>query len=1377
MAINVTGKFKPAGSFKVVEDVDVEVTESYTGNLAGVTTQKEANDVLDAFAGGGVTDHGDLTGRDSAEQHPATAISVDTSTFSGSPDSLLEPTDTTVQACLERLDDAVSRVINAKTLFSAEEWALIEARTESATDHAAIIQDMIDAFQATDNGGTITFPNGLYSFFSGLRISKPGIKLIGSAVQMHGADPNTPEISINHETTFRALSGFTGTTVVCFAPIPTYSTGTIPQDGGDVLSRDLGGSAFKGIYLDCNLVAPIGLRWFNTAMSELSHYYIYNFTEIGAIIGGWFQNGIRAWKADHWYSAHDFANFKTAQRVSNGGSVYYCILPHQADQDDDEPGVGANWETYWTLEGDVGAVPALMKYCEAGQVGFAAIDSFLLSTEHPTADGVWFLAWWYSTLTNGGVYVRGGDAVFFGTGDNCTFQNVWSANELVGWKSGKAVSTGQVVIYDPNGAFYHDPGTGEYNLGLIEQNDIYDTTLNAEIYEVIGDGNLGATPGTDPLLSFLGYDKDCARAFAATSEASNLKFIATNFAVPGSFVGKTYSPASVKPVSELGYDIYGSQHAQYPVAGAYQLISVDPQRDSRFILDDGVIFFFDNGFGVNIGGSGFANAVFSNTRKDTEAALHRIAPADPNNPLQTGFSAHYYNTDGNHISIKQFDAADRVAYIGYGYYQTKQADWSVTTNEDGGLSITNSMDNGSLEFFSKPHLEPEIGGVRYGSGNLFRVDCESMPANNAGVFNSFWLVANFTVTTDEQVTNLSTVDYGGFRFDSKLTSGMTKDISLRSYTGMTFAFDHQATGKTLTVDGNVVGMNVTLPTCTVTDESGHLIISQYINSSQVTKAGTTHLVKYGTVYNGTHDVLILGIGDIVLTGNIDITGSYKVNGSINWQKTNKIYDSDLATVSIETDANGYLTTLAAIHADVVIDTNYSLFTDNIYTSSSAGLTLTGTNGINLVGNVSNSGNYTFTWRDIRITANSISQLANADLSITAYTGRNVTIESVTFDGGVVAGVGSLTVDNLNLDGTTLSSTGALSLTSGSNGDITLTPNGTGKVKTDNLALDGNTISSTNTNGDINLTPNGTGNVGITGGAVTLTTSYLITSSNTFYINRSSTIDRASFIEFDNGGTTALMTLERASGTNGQGYFRQFGTGGFGLYHGAGYVQGFFSTSTGNMSLCPDTPATSATDGFPYLPACAGPPTGTPTSITGHAPVVIDSTNNNLNFYAGSAWRGIGRAKITAASVNITTGSSSSNISTLQTLGDGNVYDLTEASTTNPGLDFYVEFTSVTAFNWVQILGTYHVGTTYSQTHFVAIQLYNWVGSAWVNFNRMPSDNYAAGYNTDFSFVVPGDANFIGTGGNAGKVRVRFRHSAVAGVNSHHVYLDCVALYN
>ncbi len=61
----------------------------------------------------------------------------------------------------------------------------------------------------------------------------------------------------------------------------------------------------------------------------------------------------------------------------------------------------------------------------------------------------------------------------------------------------------------------------------------------------------------------------------------------------------------------------------------------------------------------------------------------------------------------------------------------------------------------------------------------------------------------------------------------------------------------------------------------------------------------------------------------------------------------------------------------------------------------------------------------------------------------------------------------------------------------------------------------------------------------------------------------------------------------------------------------------------NVSAGVPSLATSATDGFLYVPTCAGTPTGTPTAITGMAPIVVDTTNNKLYFYSTGVWRDAG----------------------------------------------------------------------------------------------------------------------------------------------------------
>lgn len=51
-------------------------------------------------------------------------------------------------------------------------------------------------------------------------------------------------------------------------------------------------------------------------------------------------------------------------------------------------------------------------------------------------------------------------------------------------------------------------------------------------------------------------------------------------------------------------------------------------------------------------------------------------------------------------------------------------------------------------------------------------------------------------------------------------------------------------------------------------------------------------------------------------------------------------------------------------------------------------------------------------------------------------------------------------------------------------------------------------------------------------------------------------------------------------------------------------------------------ATGATAGFPFLPQCAGTPTGAPTSYTNGVPIVVDVSNGKVYWYLGGAWKSV-----------------------------------------------------------------------------------------------------------------------------------------------------------
>lgn len=65
--------------------------------------------------------------------------------------------------------------------------------------------------------------------------------------------------------------------------------------------------------------------------------------------------------------------------------------------------------------------------------------------------------------------------------------------------------------------------------------------------------------------------------------------------------------------------------------------------------------------------------------------------------------------------------------------------------------------------------------------------------------------------------------------------------------------------------------------------------------------------------------------------------------------------------------------------------------------------------------------------------------------------------------------------------------------------------------------------------------------------------------------------------------------------------------------------GTFSMTGGSVHVGNGALGTSATDGFLYIPTCAGAPAGTPTAVTGLIPMIYDTTNHQFWFY-DSGWK-------------------------------------------------------------------------------------------------------------------------------------------------------------
>jgi len=168
----------------------------------------------------------------------------------------------------------------------------------------------------------------------------------------------------------------------------------------------------------------------------------------------------------------------------------------------------------------------------------------------------------------------------------------------------------------------------------------------------------------------------------------------------------------------------------------------------------------------------------------------------------------------------------------------------------------------------------------------------------------------------------------------------------------------------------------------------------------------------------------------------------------------------------------------------------------------------------------------------------------------------------------------------------------------------------------------------------------------------------------------------------------------------------------------------------------------------------------------------DGATNYANFTAAGIQSFLGTARIawtkkTAATATVTDMTTTSNVTDLQTANDGNAYTAVEVAS-NPNQNLVVGFTSITAFNWVQILGRYQGSSGHGIT--IQLEITPFDGSAWHTFGLLEDDTSDTNY-INYSFFVPSDAAYI----NSGAVKVRFVHT-MNGTAGHELVLDCVALY-
>jgi hypothetical protein len=170
------------------------------------------------------------------------------------------------------------------------------------------------------------------------------------------------------------------------------------------------------------------------------------------------------------------------------------------------------------------------------------------------------------------------------------------------------------------------------------------------------------------------------------------------------------------------------------------------------------------------------------------------------------------------------------------------------------------------------------------------------------------------------------------------------------------------------------------------------------------------------------------------------------------------------------------------------------------------------------------------------------------------------------------------------------------------------------------------VAGSGTTGTIPVWSTGTtlGNSGITddGSVVTTTRRFDVNNSNGIRVQVQG--DATRYTRFTQFGSQLIIDCMAASGE-------------FRLRTNQAAIEAMYATFQGSIGLGTTTPATGArlhvagnavaasgtttmTDGFFYIPAAAGAPTGVPTAIAGRVPMYYDTTNDQFYIRNGANWR-------------------------------------------------------------------------------------------------------------------------------------------------------------
>lgn len=145
----------------------------------------------------------------------------------------------------------------------------------------------------------------------------------------------------------------------------------------------------------------------------------------------------------------------------------------------------------------------------------------------------------------------------------------------------------------------------------------------------------------------------------------------------------------------------------------------------------------------------------------------------------------------------------------------------------------------------------------------------------------------------------------------------------------------------------------------------------------------------------------------------------------------------------------------------------------------------------------------------------------------------------------------------------------------------------------------------------------------------------------------------------------------------------------------------------------------------------------------------------------------------ADSITTVTGTGAGALATIQTKYDDSYYHVDEVV---GGMEVIFDFENVTGFNRFEV-SYYYAG---SSAHLgIANEIYNWTTTSWDRYSFCPYfSTQQLTLREDMctkQTMVPDDVDYIGTGGDAGNVRIRLMHYK-GGNGAHDLDIDFIALY-